>query len=103
VKLQTLSRLLQQQGKVKLFVVADEFALCGYALTQSESALGVMIDFGASVRAVFATGAVLREPHRSGTMVVTSGTRFTRRMQTHRRHLAGRQLPASYFAAADEL
>jgi hypothetical protein len=100
VKLEALGHLLTHHGRLKLFVVTDAFCLCGQAWRHQDAPGGALVDIGASVRVVFETMVLIHEPLRSGTLRFDRDTKCTRRLGTHRRHLAGRDVPDAYFAAA---
>jgi hypothetical protein len=100
MKIEALRRLIETQGKVKVFVATDLFCLCGYAVKQQQTTAGVFVEIGASLRFVFASATLIREAVSSGTLVLSSVSQITRRLQTHRRHVAGRAVPEHYFAEA---
>jgi hypothetical protein len=100
VKLDTLHRLFARQARVKLFVVADGFCLCGYASNPRVTEGGMLVDIGASVRLAFGSRELIAEPVASGTLLLDDRCRVTRRIQTHRRHLEGRGVSEEYVARA---
>ena len=100
VKLDTLQGVLERRPRVKLFVLTKDFCLCGYASNARTTEGGLLIDIGASVRFAFASGSLMHEPVRSGSLRVTSTCKVTRRFQTHRRHLEAKGVPDRYLEDA---
>jgi hypothetical protein len=100
VKVDALVGLLQHRARLKIFVATEGFCLCGYASKPLATEAGVLLEIGASVRFVFAGGVLLEEAQRSGTLLLPHSGKVTRRVQTHRRHLAGKEVPEKYFDLA---
>lgn len=100
MKLDTLDRLFSRCARVKLFVVADAFCLCGYASNPRSTERGMLVDIGKSVRFSFGSHEVIDEPVSSGTLLLDDQSKVTRRIQTHRRHLHGRDVDEDYLARA---
>lgn len=103
MKLGRLLAILSTRSSTKLYVVTDQFCLCGHASRARESSAGLHVRIGASVRVPFATGELIREERSTGTLLLTEADRLTRRHNTHRRHLSEREIPEAYFAEAIEL
>ena len=104
MRLDAMLRHLSAAGRVKIFIVTNEFCMCCYVTRQQSAGEGeILVDVGASVRHDFATGAVAEERFRSGTLALNRSSRLTRRIQTHRRHLGQRSVPDVYFRLADRL
>ena len=103
MKLEQLHRFLTNRNRTKIFVLTDRFCLCGHASRAQDTPEGVRVRIASSVRFVFSTGEVICEEHNSGTLMLTDEHRVTRRLQTHRRHLEGRELPEEYFRLGHEL
>ena len=103
MKLERLQTLLESQSRTKIFVRTDLFCLCGHARdprpsgpnARGSNALSVRI--GASVRLVLPTMELIQEELDSGTLLLTNDHGLTRRLQTHRRHLADLDVPEEYF------
>jgi hypothetical protein len=100
MKLAALERLLRDRGRAKVFVVTSEFCLCGQVSVYRPVGDGALVDVGASVRVLWGSGDLLEEPFRSGALSLSESTLLTRRLQTHRRHVAERTVPAAYWQRA---
>ena len=50
--------------------------------------------------AVLRNGELLEERLRSGSLLLDDQSQLTRRLQTHRRHVAGRDVPDEYWQKA---
>ena len=100
MKLERLRQLLESTARTKLHVVTERFALSGHASRPREVDGELWIHVEASVRFVLATGEVLEEPKDSGTLRLSAEDRVTRRLQTHRRHLRGLEVPERYLELA---
>lgn len=100
MKLERLQALLESQSRTKIFVRTDLFCLCGYARDPRPSGPGsnaLSVRIGASVRLVLPTMELIHEELDSGTLLLTNDHGLTRRLQTHRRHLADLDVPEEYF------
>ena len=100
VKLDTLRGVLERQRCVKLFVFAEHFCLSGYVRNPRTTEAGLLIDIGPSIRFVFASGELLHEPVRSGSLELTPSCKITRRVHTHQRHLESKGVPDGYLKQA---
>ena len=100
MKIDTLRLLFTRRARVKLFVVADAFCLCGYASNPRPTEEGMLVDIGCSVRVSFGSQELIDEPESSGTLLLDARCKVTRRIQTHRRHLHGRAVCEDYLARA---
>jgi hypothetical protein len=100
MKLAALERLLHERGRTRVFLVTDTFCCCGTASRLLRAGDEVSIEIGGAVRWVFAPGDLVDAAAWSGTVPVTPSTSLTRRLATHRRHLAGRAVPAAYWSRA---
>ena len=103
MKLERLAKILELRGRTKLFVLTDDFCLCGYASHPLWCEAVLRVDVGASVRVVLSSGELMREPTCGGTLFLSAAHKTTRRLQTHRRHLQGYAVREEYFAAAKAL
>ena len=90
MKVEALARLLARSARLKVLVVTNDFCLCGYATAQQPTAAGLLVSIGESLRVMFGSSTVIAEPERSGTLLLSRDAKVTRRLQTHRRHLAGK-------------
>lgn len=99
MKVAALERLLRERGHTRLFLVTEDFCCCGSVSGLSRTGEAASIEVGAAVRWVFAAGAQV-EACWSGTVPLTAATALTRRLATHRRHLARREVPAAYWSRA---
>lgn len=102
MKLDALERLLRARGQVKVFVATDTFALCGLVRGLRTDGALVHVAVGESVCLQFADGRVQTQANPS-TLALAATVSLTRRLQTHRRHLAGRHAPVAYWDAAARL
>ena len=100
MKLERLQKILEGRARVKVFVLTDQFCLCGVASHPHEAGDALRVRVGASVRFVLRSGEVIDEPTSSGTLLLTASDKVTRRLQTHRRHLAEIDVPEDYFERA---
>ena len=100
MKLDTLSKVFEQTPRVKLYVLTEEFGLCGYASKPHQGPGGLRVSIDSSVRIVLSSMSLLQEPVRSGTLFLTEMHKVTRRIQTHQRHLRDHQVPEEYFSLA---
>ena len=100
MKIDTLRLLCTRRPRVKLCVVAEAFCLCGYASNPRATAAGLLVDIGTSVRVSFGSHEMIDEPASSGTLLLDATCKVTRRIQTHRRHLHGRDVGDDYMARA---
>ena len=100
MKLDTLCKVFEQTPRVKLYLLTEEFCLCGYASQPHRSAEGLRVSIASSVRVVLSSMSLLHEPVRSGTLFLTDKHKVTRRIQTHQRHLRDHQVPEEYFSLA---
>ena len=103
MRIDALLRRLAADGRVKVFVATEEFCMCGYITRAQAADDAVLVELGSSVRHNFVTGAVVEERFRSGTLMVVPTTRMTRRLKTHRLHLAQHRIPERYFRIASVL
>lgn len=103
MKLERLRAILAVQNRTKIFVVTEQFCLCGYASQPRPVAEGLRIHLAASVRVVLGTQEILEEPETTGALLLTEDHRLTRRMQTHRRHTAALAIPDAYYGRAHAL
>lgn len=103
MKLETLREVLLRHGRIKLFVATDAQCLCTYVSRPQPDAEGLVLDTDSSLCVPFASGDVRFDAFGSGALRLCDGDRFTRRIQTHRRHLDGRNVPTEYFARANQL
>jgi hypothetical protein len=99
MKLAALERLLTQRGRCKVFVTTAEFCLCGQLSNLRRAGEAWLVEVGASVR-VLRSGELLEERFRSGSLLLDDQSLLTRRLQTHRRHTAERDVPAEYWQRA---
>lgn len=107
MKLETLRRWFESHKRTKLFVATPEWAVTGFA---ARPRVGAATDEGelaldlAPYVAWFRRGDSLvrgREPF--GPVRLGPDALVTRRLQTHRRHLAGAGVPERYFEEAAAL
>lgn len=98
VNIDTLRRVFAQTSRVKLYVLAEDFSLCGYVSNPQASGDGLLVDVGPSVRYSFEARELLAEPINSGTMYLSTDCKLTRRIQTHRRHLKDKGVPEQYLS-----
>ncbi len=103
MKLDTLCKVFEQTPSVKLYLLTEEFCLCGYASQPHQSTEGLRVSIDSSVRIVFSSMSLLHEPVRSGSLFLTEKHKVTRRIQTHQRHLRDHQVPEEYFTLARTL
>ncbi|HLQ38134.1 MAG TPA: hypothetical protein VK348_10050 [Planctomycetota bacterium] len=99
MRLEALRRILETQSRAKVFVLTGDSCLCGYVSKPRLTEQGLLVDVGSSLRVGFDTLVPVYEPMSTGTMQLTDSCKVTRRLQTHRRHLAsaGRVIPEDYF------
>ncbi len=97
MKLAALQRLLQQRGHIKMFFVTDTFCGCGIVHGLRQSGEEVSVDVGVSVQVSLVSGSFVEPDVPSMVLQVSNSTLLTRRLQTHRRHLAGREVPRDYW------
>lgn len=102
MKVEALARILAAHSRCKVFVTTREFCLCGMLSHLRPAGTAHLVDIGASVR-VLRSGELIAEPLRSGSLQVDGETLLTRRLQTHRRHVAGRDVPDEYWQRAAAL
>ncbi len=100
VNIETLTRVFAQKSRVKLYVLAKDFSLCGYVSNPRAAADGLLVDVGPSVRYSFEARELLAEPLDSETMYLSTNCKLTRRIQTHRRHLKDKGVPEQYLSQA---
>jgi len=100
MRIDTLRRALDRHARVKVFVVLDDSCLCGYAARNTDTKGDLVVTIGASVRCVYATMTVEESRFHTGSLLLSNATKVTRRVQTHRRHLVGRDVPEQYFVRA---
>jgi hypothetical protein len=103
MKLETLRDVLLRHGRIKLFVASDAQCLCTYISRPQPTADGLVLATDSSLSVLFADGEVTFDAFGSGALTLRDGDLFTRRIQTHRRHVAGRDVPTEYFARANQL
>ena len=99
MKLAALARLLTERGRCKVFVTTAEFCLCGQLGNLRRAGEAWLVEGGAAVR-VLRSGELLEERFRSGSLLLDDQSQLTRRLQTHRRHVAGREVPDAYWQKA---
>ena len=103
MKLETLRQVLIRQARIKLFISTDELCLCTYVSQPWPTVDGIVLATDSSLRVAFADGKVEFDAFGTGPFALRVSDRFTRRIETHRRHLEGRPVPAGYFARASQL
>jgi hypothetical protein len=103
MKLDTIQRVFKRQPRVKLFVVTENFCLCGYATKPRATDQGLLVQIGPSVRFSFVSKQLRREARASGTLHLTATCKVTRRIETHRRHLEDLGVPGDYVNQAEAL
>ena len=100
VNIDTLKRVLAQKLRVKLYVLAEDFSICGYVSNPRAAGDGLLVDVGPSVRYSFEARELLAELIDSGTMYLSTDCKLTRRIQTHRRHLKDKGVSEQYLSQA---
>ncbi len=100
MRLDALRRVLYQRARVKIFVALEDRCLCGYSSRQTATGPELVVKVGASVQVDFATRTITERPFFTGALVLSDKSKVTRRIQTHRHHLAGRDIPEQYFIQA---
>ncbi len=104
MKLDTLARYFERTKRTKLFVVTDAYVVAGRASRPSAPKGDVLlVDFAPFVAYFFDGGGLVRGSETFGPVRLDDGVRVTRRLQTHRRHVADKQIPEGYFEACEEL
>ncbi len=100
MKIDTLRRVFEQKSRVKLYVLAEDFCLCGYVSNPRAAGDGLLVDVGPSVRYSLEERELIAESIDSGTMYLSTNCKLTRRIQTHRRHLKDKGVPEQYLRQA---
>lgn len=103
MKIERLRKVLETHSKVKIFVLTEQFCLCGYVRQPQQAGESLRLRIGASVRVVLSSMEVIEESSDSGTLLVTQEQKVTRRLKTHQRHLENLPIPAEYFVLARDL
>ncbi|MCA3010244.1 MAG: hypothetical protein INH34_17865 [Phycisphaerales bacterium] len=102
MKRTALERLLRERGQVKLFVATETYAVCGWVRDLRTDGDVAQVAVGDAVWLHFADGSVQTVATPS-TLALAANASLTRRVQTHRRHLAGRHAPVAYWDAVARL
>ena len=104
MKAETLRRVLERQSRVKLFVATEAFCACCYVSgPQTETDGNLTLRTDSMLRVRFDTGSLEFDPFGGDDLELAASARFTRRIQTHRRHLHMHRIPEEYFVRAHEL
>ncbi len=100
MNIDTLRRVFARNSRVKLYVLAEDFSLCGYVSNPRVVGDGLLVDVGPSVRYSFEAHELIAGSIDSGTMYLSTNCKLTRRIQTHRRHLNDKGVPEQYLSQA---
>jgi hypothetical protein len=103
MNIETLLRALERKATVKLYVVSAGFCMCGIVRSARVVAEGLQLTTGASIRVALPSLAVTTERFGPTLLLLTTADKFTRRLQTHRRHVWHSDIPEQYFRTAEAL
>lgn len=100
MKLDTLRNVFRRMPRVKLFVRCGTTAFCAVARSPHELDDGLLLQLDGAVHFDAEEGRIAHRPDAETSFVLTADCAVTRRLQTHRRHLADWDVPADYFRLA---
>lgn len=103
MKIDTLRRCLRRNERTKLYISTDEFLMAVYVYNAREEGEELLVDVGPYLVYSFARREILHSTRDFRGMRLGEQTRVTRRLNTYRRHVAGRSVPDEFLERAWEL
>jgi hypothetical protein len=103
VKLETLRNVLKRHSRIKLYIVTESFCACAHVSQPRQTENGLRVHADSLLRVSFDSMAMSFDPFGDQEFVISNDDRFTRRLQTHRRHLQDVAVPPDYLRRAAEL
>jgi hypothetical protein len=103
MKIENLAQVLERRSRIKLHVTQQDAALTLCVTDPEPGKILLEVATDSALRVVFATSEINFNPFGIGALDPDSASRFTRRIQTHRRHSQELQIPAACFNRAAEL
>lgn len=95
--------MARSQNRTRLYVVTDEFALACMAYNPREEENSLFLDIGPYAVCSFETGNLVDRSIDFKNLHLREGDKFTRRFETHLRHLRGKRVTEKYLAAAQQI
>ncbi len=103
MKLETLRNYFNQRVKTKLYITMDEFLVAGHASSPRQEGEELVLTVCPYVVYAFAQQEILERANLFPAIRLSPNSRFTRRLETHRRHQRGKAIPNAYFKKAWEI
>ena len=103
MKIETLRKYFQREGRTKLYVTTPEFLLAGHAFNPREEGDSLLLDVGPYVVYSFGRREIIRSQNDFMGLRLDQGSRMTRKFRTHRSHVGNVGYFADYLRLAKEL
>ena len=103
MKLETLRKYFTLSATTKLYITTDEFLVAGHASQPRQEGDELILTVCPYVVYSFARQEILQRANLFPAIRLRPNSKFTRRLETHRRHQRGKDIPEDYFEKAWEI